>query len=106
MKKQFYTYILLCSDDSYYVGITNNIIRRISEHNSDRYPRSYCYNRRPVQIVYTKVFDRPMPAIRFEKQLKKWSRRKKQALIQGNFEMLHELSSCKNLTSHKFYTKK
>ena len=52
------------------------------------------------------MFSDPVPAIEFEKQVKGWSRKKKEALIERNFDKLHELATCKNLTSHIYYEKK
>jgi putative endonuclease len=102
----FYTYILLCSDNSYYTGITNDIERRIKEHNSDEFPNSYCHTRRPVKLMFAELFSEPGPAIEFEKQIKGWTRKKKEALMERNYEKLHELAACKNLTSHVYYKKK
>jgi len=56
MQDHFYTYIVLCKDKSYYTGVTNNIIRRINEHNSDLFPDSYCHKRRPVKLLFIQVF--------------------------------------------------
>ena len=95
MVKYFHTYILLCSDNSYYTGITDDIERRLIEHNSDEYPKSYCHTRRPVQLVFAEMFLDPVPAIEFEKQIKGWSRKKKEALIERNFDKLHELATYK-----------
>jgi putative endonuclease len=105
MLKYFYTYILLCADYSYYTGITNDIERRINEHNSEEFSNSYCYTRRPVKLMFAELFLQPEPAIEFEKQIKGWTRKKKEALIERNYEKLHELAKCKNLTSHVYYKK-
>lgn len=99
MPKTLYVYILKCSDGSYYTGVTNNVERRFIEHNSGRNEKSYTASRRPVQLVFVRAFNSPMEAIRYEKQLKNWSRAKKEALIEGNFNKLHELASCKNSTA-------
>jgi putative endonuclease len=107
MLKYFYTYILECSDKSYYTGITNDIERRLAEHNSNEFPKSYCHERRPVKLVYAELFLQPEEAIALEKQIKGWSRQKKEALIERNYEQLKDLSVCKNETSHlKFERKK
>ncbi len=100
MQQLFFTYILLCSDDSYYVGVTSDLIKRLNEHNSDEFPDRYCFNRRPIQLVFIRVFFDSNKAIAFEKQLKRWSRKKKEALILSNFETLHKLAACKNPSSH------
>ena len=56
--------------------------------------------RLPFELVYVKEFDRPRKAIAFEKQLKGWSRRKKEALIAGDISKLKELSMCRNETHY------
>ena len=96
MQKLYFTYILLCSDDSYYTGITNNVFRRLQEHNSDEEKRSYCHKRRPVKLMFTKAFLNVKEAISYEKQIKRWSRKKKEALILSDFNKLHELAACQN----------
>ena len=105
MKEFYYTYILLCNDDSFYTGVTNNIIRRVNEHNSDDEPRSYCHTRRPVHLMFIRVFQLIDDAIAFEKQLKNWSRAKKEALIFNQLEKLHNLAECKNHSNSKYYNK-
>lgn len=85
-------YILKCSDQSYYVGVTNNIESRLVEHNSGLNRKAYTYSRRPVALVYTEHFGAISDAIAFEKQIKGWRREKKEALIAGDFERLPELS--------------
>jgi putative endonuclease len=100
-----YVYILECSDNSYYVGVTNDVEARVEEHNSGLDKASYTHSRRPVKLVYEKLFFNPLDAIEYEKKLKGWSRAKKQALIENNIEKLKELSECGNKTSHKHYKK-
>ena len=98
--KVYYVYILLCSDNSYYTGITNNIDKRINEHNHSLNKTSYTYSRRPVKIVYKETFQNPNDAILWEKRIKGWSRRKKEALINGDFDELKILSNIKNHSLH------
>ena len=50
--KFYFVYILKCSDASYYVGITSNLDRRVSEHNAGKYPDAYTHSRRPVELVW------------------------------------------------------
>ena len=88
----YYTYILKCSDDSYYVGVTNNIERRIREHQEGKDTTSYTFTRRPLELVYYDTYFDINQAIAREKQLKKWSRKKKQALIEENSSSLIQLS--------------
>jgi len=86
--REFYVYILHCADQSYYTGVTNNFELRIEQHQMGYNPDSYTFERRPVKLVHVEVFGSILDAIHREKQLKRWSRRKKQALIQGNDEQL------------------
>ena len=100
--KFYYVYILLCKDSSLYVGVTSDIERRVMEHKAGKYPDAYTHNRRPVTLVFYQDFTDPSQAIEFEKKLKKWSRVKKQALIDGDFDRLQYLSECRNATHHKY----
>jgi putative endonuclease len=99
--KYLYVYILECADDSYYVGVTNNVGRRFIEHSTGMHEESFTYTRRPLKLVFCKQFKSPIRAIRYEKQIKGWTRAKKAALICNNIHLLHELSKCKNETSHE-----
>ena len=100
--KYYYVYILLCNDDTLYVGVTSDINRRVMEHNAGKYPEADTHSRSPVSLVFYQDFTNPNQAIEFEKKLKKWSRVKKQALIDGDFEMMQDLSECRNATHHKY----
>ncbi|NHA04861.1 GIY-YIG nuclease family protein [Mucilaginibacter sp. HC2] len=91
----YHVYILRCSDGSYYTGITNDIERRLIEHQSGENPRCYTYKRRPVQLVFNEVFNDVNQAIAFEKQVKGWRREKKDAIINGHWDLLPELSKAK-----------
>jgi len=101
----YYVYILKCIDHSFYTGITNDLERRLTEHNAGRNPESYTYDKRPVELVFYEEFDNPYLAIEYEKKIKGWSHKKKQALIDKNWDLLQELSVCKNKSSHKYYKK-
>ncbi|MES2807165.1 MAG: GIY-YIG nuclease family protein [Bacteroidota bacterium] len=92
MSNQYFVYILLCSDESYYVGVTNDIDRRMQEHDSAINPRSYTALRRPLKLVFVERFTDINQAIAFEKQVKGWGRKKKEAIIKGNWHLLPELS--------------
>lgn len=83
----YFTYIVKCKDNSYYVGVTNNIERRIWNHNNGAVS-GYTHSRRPVKLIYFQEFKDINYAISFEKQLKGWSRVKKEALISGDIESL------------------
>lgn len=85
-------YILRCRDGSYYTGLTKqNIEARVWEHNAGVYD-GYTAKRLPVDLVFTETYDRIIDAIARERQIKGWSRRKKEALIALNYEALPGLS--------------
>jgi putative endonuclease len=88
-------YILLCADKSYYTGSTWDLEKRFWEHEHGL-GANYTRKRSPVKLVYCEYHDRVEDAYRREKQVQGWSHRKKQALIEGNFEKLIEFS--KNYT--------
>lgn len=90
--KQSYVYILKCSDDSYYTGVTSNLTQRFGEHKTGKYRDSYTYSRRPLDLIFYAEFTDINLAIETEKQIKKWSRAKKEALIKGEFEKLPNLA--------------
>jgi len=97
-------YILKCSDGSYYTGSTNDLLRRLEEHNS-RNGANYTKERLPVRLVYYEEFERIEEAFYREKQIQKWSKSKKEALINKNFDKLHLLAECRNETHFKNYKK-
>jgi putative endonuclease len=92
---QYIVYILLCNDNSYYTGITNNLERRIQEHENGTDPSSYTCKRLPVKLVFHELFTDVNQAIAFEKQIKGWKRLKKEAVINGDWHLLPELSGRK-----------
>ena len=77
-----FVYIIECSDKSYYVGVTNNIERRLFEHNQGLNLKCYTYNKRPVKLKFCDYCSDSVEAIAFEKKLKGWGRKKKEALFQ------------------------
>lgn len=97
--KNYYVYIIKCADKSYYTGITNDINRRLNEHNYGLNKKSYTFSRRPVEMVYYESFQNPNDAILWEKRIKGWTRQKKEALIYGDIEELKRLSNKKGHTS-------
>ena len=96
MKNNYWVYIVLCNDKSYYTGVTNNIELRVWQHNNDEDKTHYTYSRRPVKLVYSELFNNINEAIAREKQIKGWSRKKKEALIKGNQNELIKYSQRKN----------
>jgi putative endonuclease len=87
-----YLYILLCADGSYYTGTARSgLEQRVAQHDAGTYG-GYTAKRRPVTLVFSQWFDRITDAIEAERQVKGWSRAKKEALIRGEFERLPDLS--------------
>jgi putative endonuclease len=97
--KNYYVYTLRCSDQSYYTGVTNNLEKRLAEHQSG-FIKGYTSTRLPVKLMFSANFNDINQAIRFEKQMKGWSRKKKEALIKGDFESLIQLSKSKTKNNH------
>lgn len=93
--KRYYVYILLCTDNSYYTGVTNDLETKLLYHQNGYNPNCYTFHRRPVEIVYYTEFDDVNQAIAFEKQVKGWSRSKKEAIINDEWEKLPNLSKRK-----------
>jgi predicted GIY-YIG superfamily endonuclease len=87
----FYVYIVRCSDASYYVGQSDDLEKRISDHNAGLLS-AYTRKRRPVKLVFSEEFQSREEALARERQLQGWSRAKKEALIAGNWERLRLLS--------------
>ena len=87
-------YILECVDGSFYVGSTNNLERRLLEHQEGRGAR-YTTRRLPVKLVYSEEYNHVAEAFEREKQVQNWSRAKREALINGNRESLSMLAKKK-----------
>ncbi|QCE43071.1 GIY-YIG nuclease family protein [Psychroserpens sp. NJDZ02] len=90
--KLSYVYILKCSDNTYYTGVTSNLNNRLIEHKYGKYSESYTYSRRPITLEFYAEFTDINIAISTEKQIKKWSKSKKLALINNEFEKLANLA--------------
>ncbi len=93
--KIYYVYILQCKDGSYYTGMTSNLENRLLQHQEGFYTESYTFKRRPVELVFYAEFTDVGIAIEKEKQIKKWSKLKKEALINGEYENLPNLAKKK-----------
>lgn len=78
---KYYVYILECADKSLYVGCTNNMERRLDQHNNHKFGAHYTKIRRPVKLKYKEVFETLKDARRREAEIKGWRREKKLALI-------------------------
>ena len=92
----YFVYILDCSDGSFYTGVTNNMERRLWEHSTGYSKGCYTFKRRPVVLKYCERFQDIYQAIAWEKQLKGWSGKKKQALFIEDWEEIKRLAKSKN----------
>ncbi len=77
MINMWYVYILKCSDQTFYTGITNDLKRRVEEHNSSKLGAKYTRGRRPVELVYSKKIKDKVKAMQEEYRIKKLSRYEK-----------------------------
>ncbi|WP_440875564.1 GIY-YIG nuclease family protein [Thalassotalea sp. PLHSN55] len=88
----FYVYILKCNDGSYYTGQTENIDQRLHQHHMRQTPHCYTAKRLPVKLVYQQTFYQREEALIVERQIKGWSRKKKQALINNDWTEISKLA--------------
>lgn len=86
-----FVYILRCADGTLYVGHTADVAAREERHNAGL-GANFTAARRPVRVVYSEQHESEATAIRRERQLKRWSGQKKEALIAGDLTTLHRLS--------------
>lgn len=89
--KRGYMYILLCADGSYYTGSTSNLTLRLEQHQAGE-GANYTRRRLPVELLYYEEYDNVVDAFYREKQVQGWSRKKKEALMEGRNNDLIELS--------------
>ena len=87
----FYAYILRCSDGSYYAGHTDNLELRISQHEAGL-GGQYTAARLPVTLMWSEEFPSRDEALAAERQIKGWTRAKKEALISGDWDSLKQAS--------------
>ena len=88
----FWVYMLRCSDESYYTGHTDNLESRIAQHFSGAIPGCYTFSRRPLDIVFSQEFVTREKALASELQIKGWSRKKKEAMICGDWAEVSRLA--------------
>jgi len=82
MARTYYVYILASQSRELCVGMTNDVYRRVSQHRTGLDPNSYTAKHRTFRLVYCESTHDPLTAIRREKQIKSWSRRKRLELIE------------------------
>jgi putative endonuclease len=92
MQNHFYVYILKCKNGEYYIGHTDNTDQRMSEHNLGLIEKCYTQRRRPVKLMFLQVFSTRDDAFHAERQIKDWSRKKKEALMEEDWEKIKELN--------------
>jgi len=95
-----YTYILLCRNGLYYTGSTKDLDRRIVEHNEGE-GANFTKKHAPCKLVYYIEYDRIDLAFYREKLIQGWSRKKKEALINGKTNLLNNLAKCTNESHYK-----
>lgn len=90
--ERYFVYAVVCNDGTYYIGVTNNVERRIGEHNEGINPRSYTYSRRPVRLKYVSGFQDVNQAMAWETRIKGWSRAKKEAWFEQEWQRIKYLA--------------
>ena len=90
--KPFWVYILRCADHSYYTGHTEDLDRRIAQHEAGDIPSCYTFNRRPVVLVFCQPCVTREEALSAERQIKGWSRKKKEAMMRGDWAEVSRLA--------------
>jgi predicted GIY-YIG superfamily endonuclease len=91
----FWTYILHCRGGAYYTGHTEDLERRIGEHQFGALP-GFTADRLPVALVWSAEFPTRYEALSMERRIKGWTRAKKMALIRGDFDAISILARSKN----------
>jgi putative endonuclease len=88
-----YIYMLRCADGSYYVGSATgeDLNPRVAQHNAGSY-KGYTFSRRPVVLVWSEHFEHIADGVTVERQLKGWSRAKKEVLLRSDWANVSELS--------------
>ncbi len=90
----FWTYMLRCSDGHYYIGHTDNLETRIAQHKLGK--GGYTATRLPITLVWSEEFPSRLEALASERQIKGWSRAKKEALIEGDWEEISRLAKSRD----------
>lgn len=87
----FLAYLLRCSDASYYAGHTDDLMLRMAQHQVGECG-GYTATRRPVVLMWSQEFTTREEALAAERQIKGWSRAKKEALIAGDWKQIQQLA--------------
>ena len=94
----FWVYILKCSDYSYYTGHTDNLENRIGEHQNGLCG-GYTASRLPVELAFSQEFPTRIEALAAEQQIKGWGRKKKEAMMRGDWPEVSRLAKCTDKVS-------
>jgi predicted GIY-YIG superfamily endonuclease len=89
----FWVYILKCADNSYYTGHTDNLENRIDEHQNGQCG-GYTASRLPVELAYSQEFPTRIDALAAKQQIKGWGRKKKEAMMRGDWSEVSRLAKC------------
>lgn len=81
----YYIYILKCADGSFYTGYTNNLKRRINDHNNSKTGAKYTKTRRPVTLIHFEEFKTISEALKREAEIKNWTRKQKEIFLNSVF---------------------
>jgi predicted GIY-YIG superfamily endonuclease len=96
MLMAFWVYMLRCADNSYYTGHTDNLDQRIAQHHQGYFRSCYTYTRRPLELVFSQDFATREEALISEQQIKGWSRKKKEAMMRGDWAEVSRLAKLTN----------
>ncbi len=92
----FWVYILHCADDSYYTGHTDNLEIRIAQHQAGECA-GYTATRRPLELIWSQECSTREEALSAERQIKSWSRKKKEAMMRGDWDEVSRLAKSKSV---------
>ncbi|MCY7387885.1 MAG: GIY-YIG nuclease family protein [Burkholderiales bacterium] len=90
----FSVYILVCNDGSYYTGHTDNLEYRVAMHQEGQID-SYTASRLPLTLAFSEQFGTRVEALEMERRIKGWSRKKKEAMMRGDWKEVSRLAKCK-----------
>lgn len=91
----FWVYILKCSDGSYYTGHTDHLENRLHQHQAGSI-QGYTATRLPVKLVFSEQFETREEALASELKVKGWSRKKKEAMMRGDWDEVSRLARSKS----------
>lgn len=94
--QDFYVYMLECADGSYYTGHTDNMEKRLFEHQHSEI-KCYTSTRLPVELVFVDTTSSRAEALEAERQIKGWNRKKKEALIRGDWNEIKRIASIRKM---------